>query len=119
MHRSLFCTNTNVTSKDWVDISIFEKCYHNIIFGKTDVRLPLPPNYVCEVWDYSKANAENIKKQYLISIRQKAFENHSIGPKVEPLNETSLNIFGNYIPNKKIMGAYCQSPCMNDNTKGS
>ena len=59
------------------------------------------------------------KKQYLISIRQKAFENHSIGPKVEPLNETSLNIFGNYIPNKKIMGAYCQSPCMNDNTKGS
>ena len=58
----IFCTNTNVNFKHGVDVSTFEKCHHNIIFGKIGICLPLLPAYVCEVWDYSKANAENIKK---------------------------------------------------------
>ena len=33
------------------------------------------------------------------------------------LNETLLNIFRNYIPNKKIKCDYRQPPCMNDNIK--
>ena len=59
----IFYTNTNAISKHGVDVSIFEKCHHNVIFGKIDIRVPLPPAYVREVWDYSKANAENIKKR--------------------------------------------------------
>ena len=53
----IFCTNTNVTCKHGVDTSIFEKYHHNIIFGKIDICVPLPPAYLREVWDYSKANA--------------------------------------------------------------
>ena len=56
----IFCTNTNVISKHRVHVSIFEKYYHNIIFGEIDIRVPLPLVYVREVWDYSKANAENM-----------------------------------------------------------
>ena len=57
----IFYTNTNVISKHGVDVSVFEKCHHNIIFGKIDIRVPVPPVKIRKVWDYSKANAENIK----------------------------------------------------------
>ena len=52
----IFCTNQNVISNYGVDVSLFNKCHHNIIHGKIDIRVPLPPVYVREVWDYSKAN---------------------------------------------------------------
>ena len=41
------------------------KCHHNIIHGKIGNRVPLPPAYIREVWDYNKANVEMLKKQYL------------------------------------------------------
>ena len=33
---------------------------HNIIYNKFDISVPLPPKYVREIWDYSKAGVENI-----------------------------------------------------------
>ena len=48
---------------------------------------------------------------------EKAFGNLSVDRKVDPLNETLLNIFRNYIPNKKIKFNYCQPPWMNNNIK--
>ena len=117
MHRSYIFTNTNVISKHRVGVSIFEKCHHNIIFGNIDIRVPLPPPYVRKVWDYSKANAENIKKAISSFNWNKAFENLSIDVKVELLNETLLNIFRNYIPNNKIKCDYRQPPWTNDNIK--
>ena len=47
----IFCTNKNVISNHGVDVSIFEKYHHNIIFGKIAIRLPLAPDYLREVWD--------------------------------------------------------------------
>ena len=110
----IFCTNTNIIFKHGVDVSIFEKCHHNIIFGKIEISVPLPPAYVREVWDYSKAN---VKKAISSFNWNKAFENLSIDAKVELFNETLLNIFRHYIPNKKIKCDYHQSPWMNDNIK--
>ena len=113
----IFCTNTNVISEHRVNVSIFEKCDHNIIFGKIDIHVPLPPPYVCKLWDYSKANAENIKKAISSFNWNKASENYSTDAIVELLNENLLNIFKNYIPNKKIKCDYRQPPWMNDNIK--
>ena len=113
----MFCTNTNVICKHGVDVPIFEKCHHNIIFGKTDIRVPLPPAYICKVWDYSKANAKNIKKAISSFNWNKAFEILSIDAKVELLNKILLNSFRNYIPNKKIKCDNRQPPWMNDNIK--
>ena len=113
----IFCTNTNVISKHGVDVSTFEKWHNNIIFGKTDICVPLPPAYVLEAWDYIKANAENIKNAISSFNWNKAFENLSIDAKVELLNEILINIFRNCIPNKKIKCDYRQPPCINDNIK--
>ena len=52
----IFYTNLNVISKHGVDVSIFDKCHHDIIYGKINIR------DVHEVWDNRKANVENIKK---------------------------------------------------------
>ena len=84
----IFCTNQSVISNHGVDVSIFDKCHHNIIYGKINIRVSLALTYVREVWDYEKANIENFK--------------------------TLLNIFRNYIPNKKIKCDYRQPPWMTD-----
>ena len=115
----IFCTNQSVISNHGVDVSIFDKCHHNIIYVKINIRVPLPPTYVQEVWDYEKANIEHIKKAISNFDWNKAFENLSGDEKVDFLNKTFLNIFRNYIQNKKIKCDYQQPPWMTDIIKKS
>ena len=58
----IFCTNKNVITNSGVDVSIYKTCHHNIIFGKINISVPLPPVYIREVWDYKNADVEHIKK---------------------------------------------------------
>ena len=115
----IFCTNKNIISNHGVDVTIFEKCHHNIIYGKINIWALLLPAYIREIWDYSKANIENINKATSNFNWTKAFENLSVDEKVELLNKTLLNIYRNYTPNKKIKCDYCQPPWMTDNIKKS
>ena len=110
----IFSINQSVISNHRVDVSIFDRCHHDIIYGKINIRVPLPLTYVSEVWDYEKANIENIKKAISNFDWNKAFENLSVDEKVDFLNKTLLNIFRNYIPNKKIKCDYRQPPWMTD-----
>ena len=112
-------TNQSVISNHGVDVSIFDKCHHNIIYGKINIHVPLPPRYVREVWDYEKANIEYIKKAISTFDWNKAFGNLSVDEKVDFLNETLLNVFRNYIPEKKIKCDYQQPPWMTDIIKKS
>ena len=95
----------------------YEKCHHNIIYGKINIWVPLPPVYIREDRDYSKANIENINKAISNFNWARAFENISLDKKVELLNETLLNIYRNYIHNKKTKCDYRQPPWMTDNIK--
>ena len=115
----IFCTNKNVISKYGVDASIFDRCHHNIIYGTIDIRVPLPPKYVREVWDYSKADVQNIKKSIKDFSWEKTLESLSMDSKVDLLNETLLNIFRNYIPNKKLKCDYRQPSWMTNSIKRS
>ena len=94
-----------------------KKCHHNIILGRINIHIALPPSYVCEVWNYSKANIKNIKKAVPIFGWKKAFENLSVDEKVNLRSETLLKIFRNYIPKEKIKFSHCQTPWMNDKIK--
>ena len=110
----IFCLNQRVISNHGVDVSILDKCHHNIIYSKINIRVPLPPAYVREVWDYQKANIENIKKAISNFDWNKVFGNLSVDEKVEFLNKTLLNIFRHYILNKKNKCYYRQPPRMTD-----
>ena len=68
----VFCTNESVVSNR---ISIFDTCHHDIIYGNINIYLPLPPTYVQQIWDYGKANIENIKKIICNFDYNKDFEN--------------------------------------------
>ena len=60
---------------------------------------------------------ENIKHAISNFNWSKAFENLSVDGKVKHFTETLLNIFRNYIPNKKTKYDYRQPPWINDNVK--
>ena len=68
---------------------------------------------------HKKANIGNIKKAIYNFEWNKAFEKLSVDKKVEFLNKTLLNIFRNYIPNKKNKCDYRQPPWMTDHIKKS
>ena len=102
-----------VISDHGVDLSIFEKCHHNIIFRKIDIRTPLPPSYVRKVKDYRKVNAKSIQKATRTFGLVKAFENISIDGKVDILNESLMN----YFPSQKVKCNYCQAIWVNDKMK--
>ena len=42
-------------------MSLFEKCHHNIVYGKIDFKIPIPLRYMREVWDYKNASAESMQ----------------------------------------------------------
>ena len=88
-----FSTNESVISNHGVDVSIFDRCHHDIISGKINIRVPLPLTHVWEAWDYEKANIENIKKAISNFDWNKAFKNLSVDEKVDFLNKTLSNIF--------------------------
>ena len=77
----IFCTNQTVISNHGVDVSIFDKCH--IIYGKINIRVPLPLTHVREVWDYEKANIEHIRQRISNSDWKKASKNLSIDEKVD------------------------------------
>ena len=92
----IFCTNQSATSNHGVDVSIFNKCHHNITSGKINIRVPLRPIYFQEVLDYRKSNIENIKKAIPNFDWNKALEKPlklSIGEKVELLKKSSIKYF--------------------------
>ena len=111
------CNKMNIMSNYGVDLSIFKKRHQKIIFGKINIRIPLPPSYVREVWDYRKANVKSIQKAIQTFDWLKAFGTLSVDGKVDILIETLMNIFRNYIPNKKGKCNYCQPPWMNNKIK--
>ena len=115
----IFWTNESLISNHEVDVLIFDKRHHNIIYGKITTRLHLPLKYIREVSDYKKANIQNVKKAISNFDYNKAFENLSVDEKVELFDKTLLNIFKNYIPNKKIKCDYRQPPWMSYNIKKS
>ena len=73
----------------------------------------LSPTYVRELWDYKKANIYLLIMKAISNFDwNKAFENLSVDEKIDFLNKTLLNVFRNYIPNKKVKCDYRQSPWM-------
>ena len=94
----------------------FDKYHHNIIYAKINIWVPLV--FIREVWNYSKTDVQSIQKAILNFNRWKSFESLSVDSKSDLLYETLLNIFRNFVWNKKkIKCDYRQPPWVTDGIK--
>ena len=57
----IFALSPNLIRETGVELSNFEKCHHNLISGIINFKVPLPPPYLREVWDYKNANVNHIQ----------------------------------------------------------
>ena len=55
----MFTSNSNLINRYGVETSLFQKCRHNIVYGKIDFKIPIAPPYMREVWHYKNASAES------------------------------------------------------------
>ena len=99
----IFCTKLNVISKHSVDVSNFD-----IIYGKINIIVPHRTIYVREVWNYRKANVENIKNKYLTLTGIKLLKLATY-EKGALLNQALINIFRNYISKRKKLSVTIDS----------
>ena len=106
----IFCNKPELISEYGIGHSLFKTCHHNLIFRKINAKIPVPPAYTREFWDYKNANAEGAQKSISHFNWKKAFENLSINEKFDLLNATLLNIFRNYIPNKIVKCSFRDPP---------
>ena len=58
----LFTTNSKLLSEVGVEQTIYNKCHHNIIYGSLNLKIPLPPPYYKEVWDYKNTDPVCIQR---------------------------------------------------------
>ena len=53
--------------------SIYDKYHHNIICGKLNFDIPLPPCYYKKTWDYIMANTEGIQRSIFTEISEQRY----------------------------------------------
>ena len=98
-------------------MSLFQKCHHKILYGKTDFKIPIPPPYMREVWNYKVASTENIQCLIFSIDWNFLFCGKSMNKNVDILNGCLKNIFHNFVPNKVIKCVYRQPSWMTDSIK--
>ena len=60
--KALFVLRKNDLIRNISKVKVNFKIYDVTVCLTINICVPLPPTYVREVWDYQKANIENIKK---------------------------------------------------------
>ena len=77
-------------------------CHHQIIHGKVNVSVPSPPPYKRQVWDYSKANKEEIWNPLLNIDWSFKFSDLAVDEMTSIFATLVMDIMLRYIPNKMI-----------------
>ena len=96
-----------------VHSSLHENCYHQITYGKFNLKIYYLPPYEGEVWHYQKRNVENIRK----AKSEFRFANSDVSEKVYLFNKIIKNIVSNYIPSETIVCNDRDPPWINNNIK--
>ena len=98
----IFETRANLITETGVELLIFEKCHHKLVYGIIGFKVPLPPPYLREVWNYKNANVNHIQSAVLSIDGKFLFRGDIVNKKTDILNECLKNIFHNFILNRII-----------------
>ena len=88
----IFSSNTSFVKNCGSELSIYEKCHHNIIYGTLNFDIPLAPPYYRDVWDYKHDNTESIQKATSMFDSSKAFLHRNANEKCKILPDVLLNV---------------------------
>ena len=113
----IFTNQPNLVINSGVHPSLHQNCHHQIIFAKINLKVYYPPPYKRLVWDYKKANIDAINLAIKSFNWENAFNGKDINSQVKLFNETLLNIFSNFIPNKIKTFRDSDPPWINDDIK--
>ena len=98
----VFTDQSNLSVNSSVHASLHPNCHHKIVHSSFNLNIYYPPPYQWLMWDYKKADSKNIRKPLDSVNWERLFNSKDINLQVTALNETILNVFHNYVPNKYI-----------------
>ena len=98
----VFTNQPNLSVNSGVHSSLHQNCHHQIVYSTFNLNIFYPPPYQRLIWDYKKADEKSIRKALDSVNWERLFNHKNIDSQVMTLNETILNVFRNYVPNKYI-----------------
>ena len=113
----IFIDQPNIVMSSGVHPSLYPNCHHQIVFLKINLKIRYPPPYERIVWDYNKANVEYINLAINRFDWTNLFEGKDVNEQLRLFNETILNIFKNFIPNKNVVFDDSDPPWINEQIK--
>ena len=96
-----------------IEKSPCSSCHQDIIYGKINFRILLPPPHFRTIWDYNNTDAGCIKRAIENFNWQYAFESKTINEKIQVLSDVSMNILSNFVPHKLLKFNYKQPSQIN------
>ena len=91
----------NLFVNSGVHPTLHEQCHHQIVYGKLSTSNIKQPPYTRRIWVYDKSDSANIKRSIEMFNWQKHLGSlQCSNEQVKLLNETLLNSYSNFIPNK-------------------
>ena len=113
----IFTNQPNLVVNCGTHSTLNTKCHHQITHCKLNLSIKYPPPYKRLLRNYKKANTESIRKS-LESVNWKTlFNNKTVNKQVSVLNETIINNFSNFVPNKRVTFDDSDPCWMNDYIK--
>ena len=113
----IFTDQPNLTVNSGVHASLHPNCKHQTVHATFNLNICYPPPYQRLTWDYKKADSEKIRKALDLVSWERLLGNKGINEQVSILNETILNVFSNYVPNKYITIDDKDPPWMKETVK--
>ena len=98
----VFTDQPNLSANSGVHASLHPNCHHQIKNSSFNLNIYYTPPYQRLIWDYKKANSENIRKSLDSVNWEWLFDSKDVNSQVIALNQTVLNVFHNYVPNNYI-----------------
>ena len=91
-----------------------QNCHHQITFSKFNLKVEYPPPYQRLVLNFKKSNNGAIKRAIELVNWNFLFSHKNVHEQVVIFNQTLINIFSNYVPNKFITVDDKDPPWMNE-----
>ena len=113
----IFTNQPSIVMDSGVHLSLHEKCHHQIIYSKLNLRTEYPPPYIRKCWDYNRSETDSINRFIEMFDWSYLFSGKNVHEQVELFNKTLINIFQNFISNKIILCDDKDPPWINGKIK--